>query len=363
MPNVICHLVYRFNIGGLEKLLLELVQDSHQQFSHHIICLTDASPAMTQQLPPNVKVHSLHKSEGHSLNIYFALYKLLKKISPTTLHSYNLPTIEYQWLAWLLNIKHRIHAEHGRDSYDPTGSLLKYRLLRRLCSWVIPHFVTVSDELKQWLTEEIGISYRKILVIKNGVNTDYFQPQSSTNNTRFTIGHVARLQAIKNQTLLLQAYELACSEHQDFKDNSQLIIVGDGPEYHRLTQQAEQLACAHNITFAGAKIDVKPYYQQFDIFVLSSIAEGIPMTLLEAMSMQVATLSTEVGGISEVIQPRYNGHMVASEQVTPLAKAMLLLFEDTDYRITLANNSRKTVKEHYNKTNVLERYYQLYQSQ
>ncbi|ORT50993.1 hypothetical protein ST37_06270 [Vibrio sp. qd031] len=356
----ICHLVYSFGIGGLEKLILDMVRDSHQHFEHHIVTLTQADPAMIELLPSNVHIYQLNKPSGHSISIYKTLYRQLKIIQPDTLHSYNLATIEYQWIAALLRIPRRIHAEHGRDSYDPDGSNNRYRLLRKLCSPVVHKFVAVSKDLGDWLRQDVGLSLRKVQVVHNGVDTKHFNVETKQRSPKFTLGHVARMQAIKNQTMLLDSYSQACHQDADFAINSRLVLVGDGPELTALKQYQQALPPLGEVVFAGAQMDVKPYYQSFDLFILSSIAEGIPVTLLEAMSMKVAPVVTNVGGIKEVIKHQHNGLLTESENRPQLTEAILTLYREPLTRARIAKHAREHVEQSYSKQQMLSQYYRLY---
>lgn len=358
----ICHLVHSFGIGGLEKLILEMVRDSQPHFEHHIITLTRAEPSMVELLPSNVHLYQLNKPRGHSFAVYAALYRQLRAIKPHTLHSYNLATVEYQWIAALLRIPRRIHAEHGRDSYDPDGSNNKYRLLRKLCSPVVHKFVAVSNDLGKWLNDDVGLSSTKIQVVHNGIDTQHFSAESKQRSPKFTIGHVARMQAIKNQTMLLDAYSLACQRSSEFSQNSRLILVGDGPELLNLKQYQQSLLPLGEVVFTGAQMDVKPYYQSFDLFILSSIAEGIPVTLLEAMSMKIAPLVTNVGGIKEVIKHRFNGVLVDSNDTSQMSNEIIALYSDPLSRARIAKHAREHVEQSYSKQQMLSQYYRLYQA-
>ncbi len=358
----VCHLVHSFNIGGLEKLILDMVcDDSQHNIEHHIVTLTQANPEMLSKLPPQVRVYQLHKTPGHSFSIYRSLYLLLRRIRPDTLHSYNLATIEYQWIAKWLSIPTRIHAEHGRDSYDPNGSNRKYQMLRKLCSPAVHKFVAVSNDLGQWLTNDVGLSSRKIQVVHNGIDTQHFSSQTKTQNPKFTIGHVARMQQIKNQPLLLEAYQLACEKDAEFASDSRLMLVGDGPELDTLQAMVTEQSLGE-VVFTGAKMDVKPYYQSFDIFVLSSIAEGIPITLLEAMSMRIAPVVTSVGGIKEVISDGDNGVLVESGNAQQLCDAMLVMYHEPFTRARLAKHAREHIERSYSKQQMLRQYYRLYEA-
>ena len=127
---VIAHLIYRLDIGGLERVMLNCInQMQGEKFQHVIISLTDANN-FAQAENTHIEVFCLGKKQGSDLGIHFKLLKLLRKIKPAILHTYNLPTIEYHPISWLAGVKGHIHAEHGRDIGDPQGLNKIHNFLR-----------------------------------------------------------------------------------------------------------------------------------------------------------------------------------------------------------------------------------------
>ncbi len=165
----VCHLVYSFNIGGLERVIINCINAlDKEKYRHSIVALTNIGEFI-QEVDGQIDFYALHKKVGHNFCVHWELYKLLRSIKPDVLHSYNLSTIEYQWVASLLNVNLRVHAEHGRDSYDVDGSVWKYRFLRKAMSPFINTFIAVSKDLSDWLSEDVNIPKRKVSLIANGL--------------------------------------------------------------------------------------------------------------------------------------------------------------------------------------------------
>ncbi len=363
----VCHLVYSFDVGGLERVIANCIGalDS-KKYRHTIIALTNVGDFFSQ-INGSVESYSLHKKEGHDFETHIKLYKILKKVKPDVLHSYNLSTIEYQWLAFLTRVKLRVHAEHGRDSYDMLGNVKKYQILRKAMSPFINYFVSVSEDLHCWLKNEVNISEKKLSLITNGIDTDFYQPfddtESKYNNfsEKFIFGHVSRLHPIKNQKFLLESFELACKNSQNFMDSCVLIIVGDGPDRDKLDARvAKSDVLTGRVVFTGSKKDVKSYYNLFDVFVMSSLAEGIPLTLLESMSMATPHLVTSVGGIKEVVKPDITGISLNDEEKQHLSQKMIALFESKGELDSMAHNARQRVVEHYSLHKMIDSYDKIY---
>ncbi len=361
----VCHLVYSFDVGGLERVIANCIGalDS-EKYRHTIIALTNVGDFFSE-INGNVESYSLQKKEGNDFETHIKLYKILKKIKPDVLHSYNLSTIEYQWVAFFTRIKLRVHAEHGRDSYDMLGDVKKYQILRKVMSPFIDYFVSVSEDLHGWLKNDVNISEKKLSLITNGIDTDYYQPFD--NNTvdsfegKFIFGHVSRLHPIKNQAFLLESFELACDNSEHFREKCVLIIVGDGPDKDKLNEKVEKSDTLKNrVVFTGSQKNVKEYYNLFDVFVMSSLAEGIPLTLLESMSMATPHLVTSVGGIKEVVMPDVTGISLDDNEKQYLSQKMIALFENKDELDIMANNARQRVVEHYSLHKMINSYDKIY---
>lgn len=328
----VVHLIYRLDFGGLERFMVDMINRFPPDYEHCVISLTDATDFKTQ-LRSGVDVHCLGKKAGQDFGIHFKLAKLLRQVKADILHTYNFATIEYHLIAKFAGIKGHLHAEHGRDISDPMGLNKKHNLLRRLVAPFIHQFVAVSQDLADWLVDVVGISQHKVTVIPNGIDLSRFQPNKeyterlSQANASVRFVHVARFQAVKNQPLLLKAFNQCYLQAQKAAAPlPSLILVGDGGIRQELEQLKDSLECAQAVTFAGMQANVQPYYVANDVFVLSSVAEGTPMTVLEAMASGLPVISTRVGGLVDIISDQ-SGALVPSEDVNAMANAMFELVQ------------------------------------
>lgn len=363
-PRHILHIVYRFDVGGLERIVCNTINALDATgYRHTIVALTEVGDFI-QEVGPEVEHYALGKVAGGNGPYFRRFYQLLRKLKPDVVHSYNLATIEFQWIARLAGVPVRIHAEHGRDTYDPEGKVKKYQWIRRLCAPAISKVVPVSADLYRWLVETVKLSEKKVQLIHNGVDTDCFKPAEQLEHSTevFIFGHVARLQGIKNQTLLLESFSAACQQDADFAAKARLQIVGDGPDRAMLEGKiAVDPNLQGRVNLLGARSDVIDLYTGFDVFVMSSIAEGIPMTLLESMSMAVPHLVTRVGGIVEVIEEGKTGLAVAEGDQAQMSGAMLALFHlPQQERRQLAEQARKRIIEHFSQQVMMAAYQELY---
>lgn len=185
--------------------------------------------------------------------------------------------------------------------------------------------------------------WHKFVVAPLGVNPHVFQPVEFRPNPQpIHILCVGRLVPVKGQHILLQAVQQLLAEGRNIK----LCYVGDGPDRASLEQAAKPLGEA--VYFAGAvnQEQILAFYQQADLFVLASFAEGVPVVLMEAMIMQIACITTCITGIPELIKPG-EGLLVAPSDVNGLAQAIASLIDDPQLRYELAQRGRKAVLQRY----------------
>ena len=359
MPHspLVVHLIYCLDTGGLEKVMLNCIRGmSGQGFRHAVISLTHASE-FAKQLPADVPVYCLGKKPGADLTVHLKLWRLLRELRPTILHSYNLATLEYHPISWLAGVRGHFHAEHGRDLSDPKGDNKKYQWLRRLISPFVHRFVAVSDDLNQWLLEKVRLSPKKVQLIYNGINTDNFNP-SATKSASFDFIHVARLTPIKDQATLIAAFGLL-RQHTSLP--CRLLLIGDGPLRTQLQELVISADLTDSVQLLGERQDIAVLMQQSQVFVMSSLAEGIPMTVLEAMASGIPVVATAVGGLPELIHADH-GILVPPSSAEALAQAMQRYLEQPELVASQGKLCRQRVCEKFSEPAMVSQYLSLYRS-
>ena len=367
LPLVV-HLVYRFDFGGLETVLAECVNRiPATEYRHAIVCLTDYTEFADKITQPEVPIFALHKAPGLGLGTHAAFWKLMRQLRPTILHTYNLSAIEYVFTATLAGVPVRIHAEHGRDLSDPEGKNRKHNLLRRLLIPFIDCFVPVSRDLRQWLTDAIGVPDAKNLLINNGVDTDQFRALPSTAAatatttapTEFVVGTVGRIQDVKNQKGLVDAFVRLLSLLPQERARLRLHLVGDGPLLPQIRTQVEAAGIADRVWLAGSRTDIAELMRGFSVFALPSFAEGTPVTLLEAMASSLPVVASKVGGIPDVVSEE-SGVLTAATDTEAIAAALMQYCREPALAARHGAAGRRTVEQHYSIAAMLTAYTRLY---
>lgn len=335
----IVHVVYSFAVGGLENVIVQLINRlPADRFEHVVLSLTTVSDFKYRVTRPDVRFIELHKPSGHAVHLYPRIYRLLRELQPDVIHTCNLAALEITPLAWLARVPLRVHAEHGWDAHDPEGKSLRYQRLRKLYRPFVSHYVTVSQDLDDYLAQAIGVPLKRHSLIVNGVDTVKFAPGAALSpavpgcpfdpSQHWMVGTVGRLQAIKNQPLLARAFVRLLKDQPDLADRARLVVVGEGPLRAEVEAVLEQGGIRHLAWLAGARDDVANILRMLHCFVLPSQAEGTSCTLQEAMACGLPVVATAVGGTSDLVEEGITGHLVASEDEVAMAQAIGALYAD-----------------------------------
>ncbi|WP_323142280.1 TIGR03088 family PEP-CTERM/XrtA system glycosyltransferase [Massilia phyllosphaerae] len=362
---LVVHLVYALGVGGLETLLVDCI-NRMPAWRHAVVCLTRYTDFADRIQRPDVTLHALGKAPGLGLGTHLDFWRLMRKLRPTVLHTYNLAALEYAFTASMAGVPVRIHAEHGRDAGDPHGLNPKHNFLRRRIAPFVDRFIPVSEDLNRWLGEVVRIAPAKTLFIKNGVDTDKYAPgglpaaDSPWQPDDIVIGTVARVQDVKNHRLLVEALARLHARHPALAARVKLSIVGDGPLLPAVRQQVQDLGLQDAVWLPGARVDVKSLLHTFTMFALPSLAEGTPVSMLEAMACGLPVVASRVGGIPEVVDDGVQGLLVPVGDVEALAQAMARYALDADLRARHGRAARARVEECFSMRTMLAAYGDLY---
>lgn len=321
-------------MGGLENGLVNLINGMDaSRFRHAIVCMTHSTDFERRIRRPDVIVHSLHRDRHPIWRTYLELLRLFRRIRPDIVHSRNLSGLDAILPALLAGVPVRVHGEHGRDVDNLDGTNPKQLRLKRLFRPFVSHYTAVSKDLASDLIQRIGASAERVTQIYNGVDTARFHPAESTQDStsadrRFVIGTVGRLQPVKDQALLIDAYADALAADPAAMSGTSLKIVGDGPCREALTAQAQAAGLTDRVAFPGACNDVPAELRTFDLFVLPSLAEGISNTILEAMASGLPVLATRVGGNADLVLDGRTGTIVAAGDRGAMTRAILSYVRD-----------------------------------
>jgi glycosyltransferase involved in cell wall biosynthesis len=281
--------------GGLERLAIDLAVAQKQRghcvavyvvYKHEPALLREAEQA-------GIRIVQFNKAAGFSIRVLWEMARQLRRDRTSVVHTHNELVHTYGAIAArLAGIPCILNTIHGTK-----GPRLN-RNYRALLPWTDAVVAVSGETAAQFSTERARYSH-KFHVVRNGIPVAKFtaiSAQPSSQWPRIRIGTVARLVDIKDQVTLIRAF---CIVRKNYPA-AELHFLGDGPLRQRLELLATQLEIGRSIEFHGASPDVARFLSGLDLFALSSLSEGLPIAILEAMAAGLPIVSTRVGGISEV---------------------------------------------------------------
>ena len=201
-----------------------------------------------------------------------------------------------------------------------------------------------------------------VSVIPNGVDCEHFRPMPQVRaaerarlgftDEHIVLGTVGNVRPVKNYPFLLNAMRRLA----DMSPNARLLCVGGGPQLEEMKTLARSLGLADRVMFTGLTTDVRPFVAAMDAFALSSLQEGNPNVVLQAMAMAVPVVSVAVGEVPFVIENGASGLLVAPGDESAFVAAMATLAGDPRLRRALGDEARLRMKRQYSSSQMISRY-------
>ncbi|MCM8809959.1 MAG: glycosyltransferase family 4 protein [Candidatus Omnitrophica bacterium] len=221
--------------------------------------------------------------------------------------------------------------------------------------------IVLSKEMQKEL-EIIKFKREKLFLIPNAVDINKFKPYKDKEKLKNEFGYsekkiiifVGRLTKQKGVEYLIKSFEKLKI------DEKYLIILGDGELREKLEKMVFSLGLKDKVLFAGRKKEVLPYLQVADIFVLPSLSEGLPISVLEAMSCGLPVVVSKVGGNVDVVEDGTNGYLVEPQNICQIKKAIEELLANERKTKEIGGINRKKIEENYSYDTIIERYLNLY---
>ena len=356
----ILHIVLGLDVGGLERFLQSLLTHMQGPIHPSVACLNNKGTLGRSF--GDVPIYELRKPEGLSPRAVLDLIRIIRKNRIDVIHTHNPGPHFYGAIAGLTTGIPLVHTKHGRNF--PT--VRRKVLMNALASYFSRFIVPVSKDAEQVCLDVEHIRPAKIRLIRNGIEFEQFFHRETREVTReifgipdstFLIGTVARLAKPKDHGTLIRACVLLLSEGVDFR----LLVIGDGPLRKEMEILARDLGLGTHIVFTGMRYDVPDLLAELDLFVLSSVSEGLSISILEAMASRLPIVATDVGGNREVVVEGITGFLTPSGNPVQLAEKIMLLAQDRKLASAMGLSGYQRVKDQFCIRETADRYCILYQ--
>jgi sugar transferase (PEP-CTERM/EpsH1 system associated) len=357
----ILHVVPSFGLGGMERIVCALINHTSSVYEHIILALADDVRAAQWLASGKTQVVALAKNNVQG-KYFKTLYNSLRMIQPTMLMTYNWGATDAIWLGRLAGIRYLIHCEHGFNVDESEITLWKRDVIRFFVYRLASKVVVVSHDLQTMLRQKYLLKASRVVQVPNGIDTTYYSPnfgdrqrirkQLGFTDADVVVGFSGRLDPVKNFPLLTTIFVESFYSCPQLR----LLIVGDGPERSSLENFFAERNLHKAVAFAGSQEDVLPYLRAMDVFLLTSLREQMPLTILEAMAVGIPVIASSVGEIPQIVTHDLNG-FVHHKQASPKVFAhSLLALLSSDRRKKMGEAARKKVVEHFQQNTMVQRY-------
>ncbi|MBQ7001963.1 MAG: glycosyltransferase [Oscillospiraceae bacterium] len=327
-----------FCFGGAETMCENLCY-ALKKMGQEVVVVSlyaEHTPISDRMEQAGIRIRYLDKKLGLDISMVPKLTKVFREEKPDVVHTH-LDVIKYAVAAAkLAGVKRCVHTVHSVAHKEAEGRAQKiinsvyYKL-----GWSVP--VALSPEVQETIVAFYGLNRQNVPVIYNGADLSRCLPKEQYSLSEpIQILHVGRFDVPKNHAGLLKAFQMLRKKNPA----CQLHLVGDGELRPQIEQLTRELDLLDSVVFHGMQAQVQPYLQAADIFVLPSLYEGIPMTIIEAMGTGLPIVASEVGGIPDLVHNGETALLIPCE-TDAIWKACLTLIEDTALRKKLGTNAKR----------------------
>lgn len=359
----ICHVVLSLEFGGLEKVAIALADGVDKRKYRVIICCLDRLGDFAREAESRgITVILVGRKPGIDMSLPFRLSRIFKDEKIDIVHSHNFAPMLYGTIgAKMAKVRLILNTIHGREKK------IKHNYIwSKICGFN-DYVVTISQDARNEFLKYAKIKPDRVKVIHNGV--DVFNIITTTDNkamkeklgilsSDFVVGTVSRLSGEKDQFTLLKAFK----EVANNLSNVRLVIAGDGKLKRELESYSAQLGISDKVLFLGFRNDIGDILPVFDVFVLTSLTEGISISLLEAMAASKPVVATRVGGNLEIIKDGETGYLVPPKNSREIANAIMLLLRDRDLSGRIGSEARNKVENYFSLNKMVSEYETFYEN-
>lgn len=360
--KVLLHLIETSGPGGAERMLTTLVENLDKSRYASIICLLSDGWLNTHLRKRGLETVVIPQTRSFDVVWLLRLVRLIKRRRVSLIHAHEFAMNTYGSLASAIARIPAISTVHGKNYYwQRWRRRIAYRFVAKRS-----RMVAVSEDIRRFLVSRVGINDNEISTIYNGVDIDPYRLTSGArhavrqelgiNDYQPVIGTVGNLYPVKGHSYLLEA---AARVTETFPD-AMFVIAGRGELLKQLHKTAGELALKTNVRFLGFREDIPALLQAMDIFVLPSLSEGLPISMLEAMAAGKPVVATDVGGNPEVVIDGQTGLLAPAAHADALADKILLLLRNPDLMYRLGKAGANRVEREFAVDGMVAKYQELY---
>lgn len=344
------------HLGGSERMAVNIANVLAEDGHRVMLVVSRKSGGLEGFISPKVHVEVLHKRSFWDISAFFKFMRILKEFKPEVVHAHSSSVI---WAIFAKAIEANSFQLIFHDHYGMSEKLQKgERKPLRFLSSKIDKAIAVNENLKKWNQENLFVHASKIFYIPNFPYLSFSKDYKK--NQDIQIVCLANLRPQKDHLTLLKAFEILCQHNSDA--NLTLVFAGNalGDSYQKqIEAEIEKLKLKGKVEIKGSIQNVAELLQSSHIGVLSSISEGLPVSLLEYGLAALPVVVTDVGQCAAVVGHGSFGKVVSPQDPEALGQALYDLLIEPDKAKSMGETFKKHVEENYGAGKFLREYYSL----
>lgn len=386
MKIKILRVITRLNIGGpaihtilltealsresFESLLVAGAVDKNEGDMMYLAKEKQLNPIIIPELCRKINLKN-------DLIALFKLYRIIRKEKPYIIHTHTAKAGTLGRVAAILaRTPIKIHTFHGHVLHSYFGKIKTKAFLwiEKILAYFTDKIIVVSEKIKQDLLNLRISDSGRIEVIKLGLEIDKLLSVPVNSRSELKVGIIGRFVPIKNQKMFFDAAKHILSISDFNRNGLKFIVVGDGELEANLKDYVAQLKIENNVVFMGWQKNLEKTYADLDIVALTSLNEGTPVSLIEAMAAARAVVATDVGGVRDLLGVKKQkildrdssfditerGVLVKSRDTKGFSSALKFLLKNSDTRLRMGRLGRDFAREHFHKSRLIQDIEDLY---
>lgn len=333
--------------GGAEMLVTYMLTEGFSDAFHVSLCtlcpsLNYSSERKLREL--GVDIYPIGLRRTNLLRIMLRFYRILRELKPHVVHTHLYPIVHCLLPIVLAGIPARVHTVHSMALHEG-GLVLRMavRIASRYFGFVLPG---ISPSIAETIRAYHSVT--DVPIIKNGIPVDR-TTESKTMYDRKDIGltagdficiQVASFKHVKNHAMIIESFREALKK----KSELVLLLAGEGPLRGSIERMAMEYGISERVRFLGLRDDIMGLHSISDLFLLSSHWEGLPISIMEAMSAGLPVVATDVGGVQDLVEDGRTGIVVKPQDVSAFSNAIVELAEDRDRAHGMGEEGRERIR-------------------
>lgn len=370
----VMHIVSKvYPYAGMERKVIQLLNYmDRNHFKPFLLSLGDVWGIPRNYLNKDIELLALHKKTGIQWILVYKMAKVLKSRRIHIIHSHNWATLFHAVIAArIAKVPVIIHGEHGRDTKELDKTFKRY-IIRKILYGLVDQIVVVAEDLKNIVIREFHYNGSKVRMIKNGVEIQHFEQKYDKTEVKRKLGlskdmsiiaTIAKLRPVKDIPTLIKSFKLMYDKNHMVR----LLIIGSYGENtnnlkNEIEELIEKLELSLYVKFLGEVENIPELLSIVDVYLNTSLSEGMSNTILEAMASGVPVVASRVGDNPELVLDGQTGFLAEMQNPADFAVKTLQILNTPRLKKRMSENSRSIIRKYYPLEGAFHKYQDLYQA-